>query len=287
MQQYVGAVPNESMEQREKIAEYWGLDKPPLERFFSVAGSILHGDFGTSLGIYRRPVLDIIGEKFWHSLALMLTAWAFSGILGFTIGCIMGNFHGKWPDKILKKLCLTMCSIPTFWIGIVFLMLFFGAAGLVPPHGYERPRGCRRSGPPSAADSSPNPSCPHAELLSFANIALHTRKKLVDVLKAIMCCLRGPGESRFQVLRRMGCGTSCCLQSPCSSAPSASCSAGLVLAENVFSHLAWGRGPPREWGRTFPFWHHPAAAVFVFVGNLLCQYHLFHCGSADQGRLRP
>lgn len=94
VQQYVGAVPNVSMEQREKIAEYWGLDKPPLERFFLWAGSILHGDFGTSL-IYRRPVLDIIGEKFLASLALMLTAWAFSGILGFTIGCIMGNFHGK------------------------------------------------------------------------------------------------------------------------------------------------------------------------------------------------
>ncbi|MEG0754718.1 MAG: ABC transporter permease, partial [Angelakisella sp.] len=63
VQQYVGAVPNVSMEQREKIAEYWGLDKSPVERFFLWGNSLLHGDLGTSL-IYRRPVLDIIGEKF-------------------------------------------------------------------------------------------------------------------------------------------------------------------------------------------------------------------------------
>ena len=59
VQQYVGAVPNVSMEQRAKIAEYWGLNDPPVERFFTWAKSVLHGDFGVSL-IYRRPVLDII-----------------------------------------------------------------------------------------------------------------------------------------------------------------------------------------------------------------------------------
>ena len=62
VQQYVGAVPNVSEEQREKIAEYWGLNDPPVERFAIWAKSLLHGDFGTSL-IYRRPVLDIIGEN--------------------------------------------------------------------------------------------------------------------------------------------------------------------------------------------------------------------------------
>lgn len=46
VQQYVGAVPNVSMEQRAKIAEYWGLNDPPVERFFAWAKSVLHGDFG-------------------------------------------------------------------------------------------------------------------------------------------------------------------------------------------------------------------------------------------------
>ena len=65
VQQYVGAVPNVSMEQREKIAEYWGLDKPPLERFsFRGRAPSCTGISAPLPGIYRRPVLDIIGEKF-------------------------------------------------------------------------------------------------------------------------------------------------------------------------------------------------------------------------------
>ena len=123
VQQYVGSVPNVSVEQRAKIAEYWGLNDPPVERFLAWGKSILHGDFGVSL-LYRRPVLDIIREKFAASLALMMTAWVFSGVIGFGVGCMMGVWNGKWPDKILKKVCLIMCSIPTFLIGIVFLMIF-------------------------------------------------------------------------------------------------------------------------------------------------------------------
>lgn len=139
VQQYVGSVPNVSVEQRAKIAEYWGLNDPPVERFLAWGKSILHGDFGVSL-LYRRPVLDIIREKFAASLALMMTAWVFSGVIGFGVGCMMGVWNGKWPDKILKKVCLIMCSIPTFWIGIVFLMIFSVQLGWF-PMGMSVPKG--------------------------------------------------------------------------------------------------------------------------------------------------
>ena len=77
-----------------KIAEYWGLDGLRVERFLAWGNSLLHGDFGVPL-LYRRPVLDIIKEKFVASLALMLTAWVFSGVFGFAMGCIMEVFHGR------------------------------------------------------------------------------------------------------------------------------------------------------------------------------------------------
>lgn len=281
VQQYVGAVPNVSMEQREKIAEYWGLDKPPLERFFLWAGSILHGDFGTSL-IYRRPVLDIIGEKFLASLALMLTAWAFSGILGFTIGYIMGNLHGKWPDKILKKLCLTMCSIPTFWIGIVFLMLFSVQLGWF-PMGMSVPKGL-------PADQVTIWQRIHhlilpaltLSFLSFANIALHTREKLVDVLESdYVLFARARGESRFQVLRRHGLRN---ILLPAVTMQFGSFSelfGGSVLAENVFSYPGLGAAAAAAgMGSDIPLLLGITlfSAVFVFVGNLLAN---IICSIAD------
>lgn len=272
VQQYVGAVPNVSQEQRERIAEYWGLDKPPVERFFIWAGSVLQGDLGTSL-IYRRPVMDIIQEKFLASLALMLAAWVFSGILGFAMGCIMGNYHGRLPDKILKKLCLTMCAIPTFWIGIVFLMVFSVALGWF-PMGMSVPMGVPTD-QVTIWQRIHHLILPALTLsfLSFANLALHTREKLVDVLESdYVLFAKARGESDFTVLRRHGIRN---ILLPAVTMQFGSFSelfGGSVLAETVFSYpglgaaaaaAGMGSDVPLLLGITL------FSAIFVFAGNLL------------------
>lgn len=272
VQQYVGAVPNVSMEQREKIAQYWGLDKPPVERFGIWAKSLLHGDFGTSL-IYRRPVLDIIGEKFAASLALMITAWLLSGIIGFSIGCIMGAFNGKWPDRILKKICLTMCAIPTFWIGIVLLMVFSAKLGWF-PMGMSVPKGVP-SDQVTIWQRLHHLVLPALTLsfLSFANIALHTREKLTDVLESdYVLFAKAKGESRFRILKRHGLRN---IMLPAVTMQFGSFSelfGGSVLAETVFSYpglgaaastAGMGSDVPLLLGITL------FSAVFVFTGNLL------------------
>ncbi len=79
VQAYIGAdMMRVSPEQREAIAAYWGLDKPPLERYASWLASLASGDFGTSM-IYRRPVIEVIQERFAASFALMGAAWLLSG----------------------------------------------------------------------------------------------------------------------------------------------------------------------------------------------------------------
>ncbi|WP_394927352.1 ABC transporter permease [uncultured Robinsoniella sp.] len=272
VRQYVGAVPNVSIEQREKIAEYWGLDKPPVERFGIWAKSLLHGDFGTSL-LYRRPVLDIVGEKFAASLALMITAWLLSGIIGFSIGCIMGAFNGKWPDRILKKICLTMCAIPTFWIGIVLLMVFSAKLGWF-PMGMSVPKGVP-SDQVTIWQRLHHLVLPALTLsfLSFANIALHTREKLVDVLESdYVLFAKAKGESRFCILKRHGLRN---IMLPAVTMQFGSFSelfGGSVLAETVFSYpglgaaasaAGMGSDVPLLLGITL------FSAVFVFTGNLL------------------
>lgn len=272
VQQYVGAVPGVSMEQRAKIAEYWGLDKSPVERFFSWAGSLIRGDFGTSL-IYRRPVLDIIGEKFLASLALMLTAWVFSGILGFSVGCIMGNFHGRWLDKLLKKLCLTMCAIPTFWIGIVLLMVFSVQLGWF-PMGMSVPAGVP-SEQVTLLQRIHHLILPALTLsfLSFANIALHTREKLIDVLQSdYVLFARASGESGFRLFSRHGLRN---ILLPAVTMQFGSFSelfGGSVLAENVFSYPGLGAAAASAgMGSDIPLLLGITlfSVIFVFVGNLL------------------
>lgn len=272
VQQYMGAVQNVSVEQRAKIAEYWGLNDPPVQRFLAWAGSVLHGDFEVSL-LYRRPVLDIIAEKFTASLALMMTAWLFSGILGFGTGCAMGMFHGKWPDKILKKLCLVMCSIPTFWIGIVFLMVFSVGLGWF-PMGMSVPQGVPAE-KVTILQRIHHLILPALTLsfLSFANVALHTREKLVDVLESdYVLFAEARGETKWSVLKRHGFRN---ILLPAVTMQFGSFSelfGGSVLAENVFSYPGLGAAAsaagmnsdvPLLLGITL------FSALFVFAGNML------------------
>ncbi len=120
---YVGADLTVSQAQRDEIASHWGLDKPPVERFMAWFSSIAKGDLGTSM-IYRRPVIEVITEKFLASLVLMLLAWVVSGVLGFIMGIVSGINEGKIIDKIIRGYCYILVSTPTFWLGILFIMVF-------------------------------------------------------------------------------------------------------------------------------------------------------------------
>lgn len=272
VQQYVGSVPNVSVEQRAKIAEYWGLNDPPVERFLAWGKSLLHGDFGVSL-IYRRPVLDVIKEKFATSLALMMTAWVFSGIIGFAIGCVMGIFNGKWIDKILKKVCLIMCSIPTFWIGIVFLMLFSVQLGWF-PMGMSVPKGVPVD-QVTILQRIHHLILPALTLsfLSFANVALHTREKLVDVLESdYVLFAKARGESKWSILKRHGLRN---IMLPAITMQFGSFSelfGGSVLAETVFSYPGLGAAASAAgMGSDIPLLLGITlfSTLFVFVGNML------------------
>ena len=74
VQQYIlGLGTAVSPEQRAEIEEYWGVNEPPVERYFTWLGELLKGNLGES-ALYRRPVADIISERFANSLALMFCA---------------------------------------------------------------------------------------------------------------------------------------------------------------------------------------------------------------------
>ena len=124
VQQYIlGLGTAVSPEQRAEIEAYWGVNEPPVERYVNWLTDLLQGNLGESL-IYRRPVADIISERFVNSLALMICAWLLAGIIGFLLGCVMGMYRDRLPDKILKKVCYILSSVPTFWLGLVFLLVF-------------------------------------------------------------------------------------------------------------------------------------------------------------------
>lgn len=241
VQQYIlGLGTAVSPEQREQIEDYWGVDEPPAERYIHWLSELLQGNLGESL-LYRRPVADIIGERFLNSLALMLCAWVLSGGIGFTLGCIMGMYQGQWPDKILKRICYIISSVPTFWLGLVLLLVFSVWLGWF-PIGFSSPVGVLEE------EVTIWQRLYHLilpaftlSLLSFVNIALHTRQKLADVLNSeYVLFARARGEGPWTILRRHGLRNILLPAVTLQFASFAELFDGSVLAENVFSYPGLG-----------------------------------------------
>ena len=243
-----------------------------MERYLSWLSALLHGDFGTSL-LYRRPVIDIIGERFLNSLALMLCSWLLSGVIGFALGCLMGMTRDRLADRIIKKICYLLTSIPTFWLGLLLLLVFAVWLGWFPV-GFSTPIGMLNS-EVSVWQRLYHLFLPALtlSLMSFANIALHTRQKLIDVMESeYVLFARARGEGSWSLLRRHGLRN---ILLPALTLQFASFSelfGGSVLAENVFSYPGLGSAVsgaglnsdvPLLLGVTL------FSALFVCAGNLI------------------
>ncbi len=192
---YVGTSTKVGAEQRALIAEQWGLNKPPLERFMAWFGSMVKGDWGNSI-IYRRPVMEVIGQKFLTSLALMGIAWILSGVIGFVLGVLAGMNEGKIIDKGIRAYCHILMSTPAFWLGILFVMVFSVGLGWFPV-GLSVPLGVVSS-EVSLADRLSHLILPALTLavVGIANICMHPREKTVDILtEDFLIFARARGET--------------------------------------------------------------------------------------------
>lgn len=206
LQTNVGQVALGSMSQEQvaNLEAYWGVDQPPVERYLGWLSSVLQGDFGTSL-LYRQPVLSVIGQRLGNSLWLLVSAWAISGVLGLALGMAAGAFRGRWPDKLIRGYCLIISSTPAFWLALLLLLIFSVWLGWL-PIGLSVPIGVEESAV-TLADRLRHAILPGLTLsvTGVANVALHTREKLIDALSSDYALFaRARGESRGSVVLRHG-----------------------------------------------------------------------------------
>ncbi|XID94491.1 ABC transporter permease [Paenibacillaceae bacterium WGS1546] len=273
VQAYIGSdLMRVGPEQREAISAYWGLDKPPLERFFSWGQALLRGDLGTSM-IYRESVDRIIGERFASSAALMAAAWLISGIVGFAAGVVAAAKKNTWIDRTIQWYCYTLAATPAFWLGLVLLTVFSVGLGWFPV-GMGVPAGVLAD-QVTLMDRIRHMILPALTLsiVGIAPIALHTRRKLIDALDSdYVLYARARGERGLRLIRRHGLRN---IALPAVTLQFASFSelfGGAVLAEQVFSYPGLGQATveaglqgdvPLLLGLVL------FSAVFVFVGNTI------------------
>ncbi len=273
IQAYVGAdMMRVGPEQRDKIVEYWGLDQSPLEQFIQWGSRVLQGDLGTSM-IYRRPVADIISEKFLNSVILMSLAWLLSGIIGFIVGSIAAMKKDTWIDRTIKWYCYTLASTPTFWIGLLFLMIFAAWLDWF-PIGLGVPAGVV-SEEVTIGDRIKHLILPTLTLsmIGIANIALHTRQKLIDILSSdYVLFAKARGEKGFVLFWRHGLRNVALPAITLQFAAFSELFGGAVIAETVFSYPGLGQATVEAGLRgDVPLLLGIVifSAIFVFIGNLV------------------
>ncbi|MCK0472384.1 ABC transporter permease [Halalkalibacter sp. APA_J-10(15)] len=276
IQAYIGAdMMRVGPEQREQIAAYWGLNEPPIQQFLHWGSAVIQGDLGTSM-IYRKPVTEVIAEKFLYSVVLMFIAWVLSGVIGFVIGIVAAMKKDTWVDRAIKWYCYTLASTPTFWMGLLLLMVFAVWLSWFPV-GLGVPAG-RLAEDITLLDKVKHLMLPAITLsiIGVANIALHTREKLIDVLSSdYVLFARAQGESGWRLLRRHGLKNIALPAISLQFAAFGELFGGAVLAEQVFSYPGLGQATVEAGLRgDVPLLLGIVlfSATFVFLGNLIADF---------------
>ena len=100
-----------------------GLDEPLLVQYGRFLFQVLRGDLGRSL-VTNRPVMRMIGEQLPATLELAVAAMAIAIVLGLALGLFAALRRDTWVDSLCMTLAVTGSSLPVFWSGLLFILLF-------------------------------------------------------------------------------------------------------------------------------------------------------------------
>ncbi|MET9779985.1 ABC transporter permease [Nocardiopsis alba] len=118
-------------EQREELRRQFGLDQPLWLQFLDYAKGLLHFDLGVSFQ-YREPVADLILERLGPTLLLAGTGTIIAALLGLFLGTRAGWRPGGRGDRINTAVALFFWSVPTFWLGLLLIVLLASGRGFMP-----------------------------------------------------------------------------------------------------------------------------------------------------------
>ena len=125
----------------ERVAELkaqWGLDEPPIVQYFYWLGNIVQGDFGMSVSM-KQGVGDLIMQRLPYTLMLTGAALLIEYIIAIPLGLWAAVKKDKAVDKTLTVGTIVLWSMPQFWLGVLFMLIFSITLGILPLSGYSGP----------------------------------------------------------------------------------------------------------------------------------------------------
>lgn len=131
--------PDASPEEIEVMQKALGLDKPIYVQYAIYLVQVLKGDLGTSLR-HHRPAAEVVLEHFPATALLACTSMAFATIVGIPAGMIAAIKRGTRYDTATVAVVLIGQSMPTFWLGIMLIIVFAVKLRWLPTSGFGTPK---------------------------------------------------------------------------------------------------------------------------------------------------
>lgn len=120
----------------EELRRFYGLDLPVAAQLANYLWRLVRLDLGTS-AVYAKPVIDVILERLPATLLLMVSALSFAFAAGMALGVIAARRVNRWPDTLISTLGLVFYATPSFWFGLMGIVVFAVRLAWLPPGGFE------------------------------------------------------------------------------------------------------------------------------------------------------
>ncbi|MEO1492128.1 MAG: ABC transporter permease [Pseudomonadota bacterium] len=126
--------PEADQSEIERVRIAWGLDLPLHEQYLRFMGGVMTGDFGRSF-ITSEPALRMILRFMPATIELALVSLVMAIVLGIPLGLYAGLYPDHWTSKTIMASSILGFSLPTFWVGLMMIMLFAVWLGWLPSTG--------------------------------------------------------------------------------------------------------------------------------------------------------
>ena len=126
--------PEADQAERARAVAALGLDKPLLEQYWRFLLGAVQGDLGRSF-VFNEPALKLIAQRMPATLELALTAVLLSVILGIPLGLYAGLRPNSFAGRAIMGGSILGFSLPSFWIGLMLIMVFAVQLGWLPSTG--------------------------------------------------------------------------------------------------------------------------------------------------------
>jgi peptide/nickel transport system permease protein len=166
----------------------WGLDKSLPQQYVTYVWNIAHGDMGISIST-RRSVVEDLKQYFPATIELSVAALLFALLVGIPLGVMAATHRDRSVDHLARGLSLIGVATPTFWLGLMLLVIFYSKLGWTPG--------------PGQLDSDYNPPPVHTGMIVIDSIIAGDTDDLQNSLEHLILPALTLGSYTMGIITRM------------------------------------------------------------------------------------